>query len=245
MDRVLDRRLENFKRRYRIPDDRRFPGAVDCSGKCAVIAFPPLCKRHRRIPRLNESLRKYRLQMVHNERQHRQSDRHAEEIRQGERQGGEAGGVRGVREELQGHDGEGQVAQSVHRAAPLQTAATGAHYRHPHYLLVNSVREKRARSIYSRRLIERPHRLLMIWVFDGHVWNMKLLDPDVFTSFSLASMTELPAALLLALFLDRWGRRWMGFASMFICGVFSLVALLTPPGELRRQFAQQRRLRTP
>lgn len=60
---------------------------------------------------------------------------------------------------------------------------------------------------------------------------MKLLDPDVFTSFSLAALTELPAAILLALFLDRWGRRWMGFASMFMCGVFSLIALLTPPGE--------------
>lgn len=75
-------------------------------------------------------------------------------------------------------------------------------------------------------------RLLIILVFDGHVWNMKLLDPDVFTSFSLAAMTELPAAILLALFLDRWGRRWMGFASMFLCGVFSLIALATPPGRL-------------
>ncbi|XP_014474815.1 PREDICTED: organic cation transporter protein-like [Dinoponera quadriceps] len=72
--------------------------------------------------------------------------------------------------------------------------------------------------------------LLIILVFDGHVWNLKLLDPDVFTSFSLAALTELPAAILLALFLDRWGRRWMGFASMFVCGVFSLIALLTPPG---------------
>ncbi|XP_070168667.1 carcinine transporter isoform X2 [Polyergus mexicanus] len=74
--------------------------------------------------------------------------------------------------------------------------------------------------------------LLMVWVFDGHVWNMKLLDPDVFTSFSIAAMTELPAAILLALFLDRWGRRWMGFASMFLCGMFSFIALVTPPGVL-------------
>lgn len=73
--------------------------------------------------------------------------------------------------------------------------------------------------------------LLMVWVFDGHVWNMKLLDPDVFTSFSLASLTELPAAVLLALFLDRWGRRWMGFASMFLCGIFSFVAIATPSGS--------------
>lgn len=71
----------------------------------------------------------------------------------------------------------------------------------------------------------------MILVFDGHVWNMKLLDPDVFTSFSLAALTELPAAILLALFLDKWGRRWMGFASMFICGIFSFIAIGTPAGK--------------
>ncbi|XP_012276482.1 carcinine transporter [Orussus abietinus] len=72
--------------------------------------------------------------------------------------------------------------------------------------------------------------LLIILVFDGHVWNMKLLDPDVFMSFSLAALTELPAAVLLAIFLDRWGRRWMGFLSMFICGIFSFIALATPKG---------------
>ncbi|KAL7293635.1 hypothetical protein TKK_0012717 [Trichogramma kaykai] len=72
--------------------------------------------------------------------------------------------------------------------------------------------------------------LVMIMVFDGHVWNMKLLHSDVFTSFSLASITELPAALILALFLDRWGRRWMGFFSMVLCGVFSFVALALPKG---------------
>lgn len=72
--------------------------------------------------------------------------------------------------------------------------------------------------------------LLIILVFDGHVWNMKLLHPDVFTSFSLASMTELPAAILLALFLDKWGRRWMGFFSMLICGIFSFIAIVMPEG---------------
>lgn len=79
----------------------------------------------------------------------------------------------------------------------------------------------------------------MVWVFDGHVWNMKLLDPDVFTSFSLAAMTELPAAILLAIFLDRWGRRWMGFASMFMCGVFSFIALATPAGKLKIKLLKQ------
>lgn len=68
-------------------------------------------------------------------------------------------------------------------------------------------------------------------VFDGHVWNMKLLHPNVFTSFSIAALTELPAAIILAIFMDRWGRRWMGFFSMILCGVFSWVAIFMPLGD--------------
>ncbi|XP_029166153.1 carcinine transporter-like [Nylanderia fulva] len=84
--------------------------------------------------------------------------------------------------------------------------------------------------------------LLIILVFDGHVWNMKLLDPNVFMSFSIAALTELPAAILLALFLDRWGRRWMGFASMFVCGLFSFFAIATPAGPLTVAMAIAARL---
>ncbi|XP_044008033.1 organic cation transporter 1-like [Aphidius gifuensis] len=72
--------------------------------------------------------------------------------------------------------------------------------------------------------------ILTILVFDGHVWNMKLLHRDVFTSFSIAALTELPAAFIVALFLDKWGRRWMGFTSMIFCGIFSFVAIFTPQG---------------
>lgn len=75
-------------------------------------------------------------------------------------------------------------------------------------------------------------RLLIVVVYDGHVWNMKSLDPDVFTSFSLGALTEFPAAILLTLFLDKWGRRWMGFISMMICGVFSFITLGMPTGKL-------------
>lgn len=67
-------------------------------------------------------------------------------------------------------------------------------------------------------------------MFDGNVWNMKLLDPNVFTSFSLAALTELPAGLILVLTLDRLGRRWMGFLSMFMAGLFSFIAIATPDG---------------
>ncbi|XP_046597968.1 carcinine transporter [Neodiprion lecontei] len=72
--------------------------------------------------------------------------------------------------------------------------------------------------------------LLILFVYDGHVWNMKLLDPDVFTSFSLGALTELPAALILVLYLDKWGRRWMSFLSMFVCAIFSFIALAVPTG---------------
>ncbi|XP_066602022.1 carcinine transporter-like [Prorops nasuta] len=100
---------------------------------------------------------------------------------------------------------------------------------HNQYTVVDLFKKPRLARITVMLVI---YWLLIILVFDGHVWNMKLLDPNVFTSFSIAAMTELPAAILLALFLDRWGRRWMGFASMFLCGVFSFVALATPPGGL-------------
>lgn len=60
---------------------------------------------------------------------------------------------------------------------------------------------------------------------------MKLLHRDVFTSFSIAALTELPAAFIVALFLDKWGRRWMGFTSMIFCGIFSFVAIFTPQGK--------------
>ncbi|XP_046745588.1 carcinine transporter-like isoform X2 [Diprion similis] len=72
--------------------------------------------------------------------------------------------------------------------------------------------------------------LIILIVYDGHVWNMKSLDPDVFTSFSLGALTEFPAAILLTLYLDKWGRRWMSFISMMICGVFSFITLAMPPG---------------
>ncbi|XP_046622086.1 carcinine transporter-like isoform X1 [Neodiprion virginianus] len=72
--------------------------------------------------------------------------------------------------------------------------------------------------------------LIILIVYDGHVWNMKSLDPDVFTSFSLGALTEFPAAIFLTLYLDKWGRRWMSFISMMICGVFSFITLAMPPG---------------
>jgi len=39
MGRILDRKLENFKCRYRISDDHRFPQSMDSSRKCTVIVI--------------------------------------------------------------------------------------------------------------------------------------------------------------------------------------------------------------
>ncbi|XP_015590153.1 carcinine transporter [Cephus cinctus] len=66
---------------------------------------------------------------------------------------------------------------------------------------------------------------LGIFTFDGHVYSLKLLQSSVFVSFSLACATELPAGLLLTLILDRWGRRFCGFITMALTGVFTFVEL--------------------
>ncbi|XP_012276484.1 carcinine transporter [Orussus abietinus] len=81
------------------------------------------------------------------------------------------------------------------------------------------------------RLAKHAILLILFWfltiaTFDGHVYSLKLLPDSVFTSFSLACATELPAGVLLTLLLDRWGRRFCGFITMALTGVFSLVTLL-------------------
>lgn len=66
--------------------------------------------------------------------------------------------------------------------------------------------------------------------FDGHVYSLKLLQGSVFVSFSLACATELPAGLLLTFLLDRWGRRFCGFITMFSTAVFSFIDVLLVNG---------------
>lgn len=67
--------------------------------------------------------------------------------------------------------------------------------------------------------------------FDGHVYSLKLLESSVFVSFSLSCATELPAGILLALLLDRWGRRFCGFITMASTTAFSIAELLLPSGK--------------
>lgn len=85
--------------------------------------------------------------------------------------------------------------------------------------------------IKSPRLAKNSILLIFFWsltviAFDGHVYSLKLIPSSVFVSFSLACATELPAGLLLALVLDRWGRRFCGFITLALTCLFSFSELL-------------------
>jgi hypothetical protein len=49
-------------------------------------------------------------------------------------------------------------------------------------------------------------------------------------TFSVASVTELPAGLVVVFFLDKWGRRALAFGSLLGSAVFSLATLAVPSG---------------
>lgn len=83
---------------------------------------------------------------------------------------------------------------------------------------------------------------VVIWmsitlVFDGHVRNVGSLGLDVFVTFTLACLTELPAATILTYTLDKMGRRWYACLSMVLSGIFSLLATLAPIGIYSASFA--------
>lgn len=67
-------------------------------------------------------------------------------------------------------------------------------------------------------------------LFDGYVRNIESIGLNPFLGFGLAAATELPASTLVTLLLDRWGRRWLGFATMFLSGVCSIIAVFIPGG---------------
>ena len=74
--------------------------------------------------------------------------------------------------------------------------------------------------------------MLVNLVFDGHARNVANLPLDVFVSFSVACLTEFPADVFLVLTLDRWGRRWLAFATMILSGIFSLISAGVPIGNI-------------
>ena len=66
--------------------------------------------------------------------------------------------------------------------------------------------------------------MVIALVFDGHVRNVDNLGLDVFVTFSVATVTEFPADILLILLLDRWGRRILACSTLVISGIFSIWA---------------------
>ncbi|XP_012136352.2 organic cation transporter protein [Megachile rotundata] len=81
----------------------------------------------------------------------------------------------------------------------------------------------------TRRLRRFMILLLLSWgivqmSYDGHIRSLTTLGVDVFTTFTIASATEFPAEILITYTLDILGRRWMLFGSVFLSGLFSLMA---------------------
>lgn len=67
-------------------------------------------------------------------------------------------------------------------------------------------------------------------LFDGYVRNIESIGLNPFLGFGLAAATELPASTLVTLLLDRWGRRCLGFGTMFLSGLCSVIAVFIPAG---------------
>ncbi|XP_049887790.1 organic cation transporter protein-like isoform X2 [Pectinophora gossypiella] len=67
-------------------------------------------------------------------------------------------------------------------------------------------------------------------IFDGLVRMSENLGLDFFITFTLTSATEIPSVTLLALVLDRWGRRNLTVGPMWVAGVLSIVAAFVPKG---------------
>ena len=74
-------------------------------------------------------------------------------------------------------------------------------------------------------------RVSIAVVYDGHARNTTNLGLNVFMTFSVASVTELPAGLVVVFFLDKWGRRALAFGSLLGSAVFSLATLAVPSGS--------------
>ncbi|XP_038209402.1 carcinine transporter-like [Zerene cesonia] len=67
-------------------------------------------------------------------------------------------------------------------------------------------------------------------IFDGLVRMSEGLGLDFFITFTLTSATEIPSVALLALVLDRWGRRNLAGGPLIISGTLALIAAFVPKG---------------
>jgi MFS family permease len=74
-------------------------------------------------------------------------------------------------------------------------------------------------------------RSIIALVYDGHsrnILNLANEQQDVFVMFTIASMTEFPADVLLIFTLDRFGRRWLSFGALTLSGAASIIAAAVP-----------------
>ncbi|CAH3860637.1 organic cation transporter protein-like isoform X1 [Pieris brassicae] len=67
-------------------------------------------------------------------------------------------------------------------------------------------------------------------IFDGLVRMSEGLGLDFFITFTLTSATEIPSVTLLALVLDRWGRRNLVCGPLIISGTLCFIAAFVPKG---------------
>ncbi|KAK2704056.1 organic cation transporter protein-like [Artemia franciscana] len=70
--------------------------------------------------------------------------------------------------------------------------------------------------------------MIVAVVYDGHARNTANLGTSVYVTFSIASATELPADIILVLFLDKWGRRALACGTLLTAAAFSLVTIVVP-----------------
>nr|XP_031825737.1 organic cation transporter protein-like [Nomia melanderi] len=73
--------------------------------------------------------------------------------------------------------------------------------------------------------------------YDGHIRCLDILGMDIFTTFTIASATELPALLLVTYTLDVFGRRWTLASAVILSGLFSLFAASVSIGVGYTSFA--------
>ncbi|XP_017048444.1 solute carrier family 22 member 3 [Drosophila ficusphila] len=66
--------------------------------------------------------------------------------------------------------------------------------------------------------------MMVALVYDAHVRVVEFLSTDIFLTFSVSSLVELPAGILPLLLLDRVGRKPIMTVVMFCCAGFSLAA---------------------
>lgn len=100
----------------------------------------------------------------------------------------------------------------------------------------NSFKKYSILDLFKTRRLRKITILLIVMymsislLFDGYVRNIESMGLSPFLGFSLGAATELPASSLVTLVLDRWGRRWLGFGTMFLSGMCSIIASFIPTG---------------